>query len=76
MDLGDKKIQICVLDARGRKVREGSVTNTAAALRKYFQPYVVVAMEMGRHSPSITRLLASLGCQVLIENFRKLRMNC
>jgi transposase len=76
MDLGDKKIQICVLDARGRKVREGSVTNTAAALRKYFQRYAgaVVAMETGTHSPWISRLLASLGCQVLIGNSRKLRM--
>lgn len=76
MDLGDKKIQICVLDARGRKVREGSLTNTAAALRKYCQRYAgaVVAMETGTHSPWISRLLASLGCQVLIGNSRKLRM--
>jgi len=76
MDLGDKKIQICVLDARGRKVREGSVANTAATLRKYFQRYAgaVVAMETGTHSPWISRLLASLGCQVLIGNSRKLRM--
>lgn len=76
MDLGDKKIQICVLDARGRKVREGSLTNTAAALRKSCQRYAgaVVAMETGTHSPWISRLLASLGCQVLIGNSRKLRM--
>ncbi len=39
MDLGDKKIQICVLDHRGRKVREATVSNTPAALRKYFQRY-------------------------------------
>jgi transposase len=75
MDLGDKKHQICVLDETGVAVAEVAVDNTAAAVSKYFRKYVgaVVAMETGTHSPWISRLLASLGCRVLVGNARKLR---
>jgi transposase len=56
-------------------VAEVMVDNTATAIGKYFRKYVgaVVAMETGTHSPWISRLLASLGCRVLVGNARKLR---
>lgn len=75
MDLGDKKHHICVLDEAAGEVTEVTVDNTATALGKYFRKYAgaVVAMETGTHSPWISRLLASLGCRVLVGNSRKLR---
>jgi len=75
MDLGDRKHQICVLDEAGDKVAQVSVDNTATPLRKYFGQYAgaLVAMETGTHSPWVSRLLASLGCRVLVGNSRKLR---
>jgi transposase len=56
-------------------VAEVAIDNTATAIRKYFRTYAgaLVAMETGTHSPWISRLLASLGCQVLVGNSRKLR---
>jgi hypothetical protein len=49
MDLGDRKHQICVLDAAASKVAEVTIDNTATALRKYFSKYAgaLVAMETG-----------------------------
>jgi len=75
MDLGDRKHQLCVLDEAGGKVAEVTVDNAATALGKYFRKHAgaVVAMETGTHSPWISRLLASLGCRVLVGNARKLR---
>jgi transposase len=75
MDLSDKKNQVCVLNQQGEKVLERSITNTSKSIQKLFKQYAgaTVAIETGTHSPWISRLLASLGCQVLIGNSRKLR---
>jgi transposase len=75
MDLGDKfHITVC-FDSQGNELEVGKVTNTKAAIRKYFSRYKgsTVAIEAGTHSPWISRLLEQIGCRVFVGNPRKLR---
>jgi transposase len=75
VDMGDKKHNICVLDAEGKVLRRTTVTNTAQAVRKYFGKLEPcrVAMEAGTHSGWVSRILEELGHEVLVGNPRKLR---
>lgn len=75
MDLGDKNNTVCVLNAAGEVVLREQLVNTKESLMKFFKQYQgsVVAVEAGTHSPWISRLLESLGCEVLVGNARKLR---
>lgn len=75
MDLGDKNNVVCVLNNSGIAISEQSVGNDAQSIQAYFTKYkgATVALEAGTHSPWISRLLTSLGCNVLVGNPRKLR---
>ena len=75
LDMGDKNHSICVLNAEGEVAERATVTNTAAAIRKYFGVLKPgrVALEAGTHSGWVSRLLEELGCEVLVGNPRKLR---
>lgn len=76
MDLGDKNNVICVLNAAGKPIKNLTIKNTEDALRSFFKTFkgAVVAIEAGTHSPWISRLLYTLGCDVLVGNPRKLRV--
>jgi len=76
MDMGDKKHNICILDAEGEVQSRETVTNTATAIRKYFGKLEScrVAMEAGTHSAWVSRILDELGHEVLVGNPRKLRV--
>lgn len=76
MDMGDKKHNICILDAEGNVVRRSTVTNTATAIRKYFGKLdpCRVALEAGQHSAWVSRILEEMGFEVLVGNPRKLRV--
>lgn len=76
MDLGDRYSHVCVLDARGRIVEEDRVRTDAQALRERFGAMkpATVAVEVGTHSPWVSRLLKELGHEVLVANAAKLRM--
>ncbi len=76
MDMGDKKHNVCVLDAEGDIQERGSVTNTAKSIEKYFSklPSCRVALEAGTHSGWISRILEEMGHEVLVGNPRKLRV--
>ena len=75
VDLGDTKHRYHVLDQAGNEIRRGSIPNCKAQLswlaRKY--PGARVAIEVGTHSPWISRHLAWEGCEVIVANARKLR---
>lgn len=75
MDLGDKKHDLCVLDAEGQVVERKTLSNTAEALTKYFSRCAscVVALEAGTHSGWISRLLESLGHKVIVAQPRALK---
>jgi len=74
LDLGDHSHHVCVMDATGQIVREGSLLNTRPALAKLMAefPRATIAMEAGTHSPWISRYLTELGATVLVANPRKL----
>ncbi len=67
LDLGDQRHWVGVLDAVGTPVREDSLLNERASLRKLLQTYpqALVALEAGTHSPWISRYLRELGATVL-----------
>lgn len=75
IDLGDKKHAICVLNAAGEIVEEQTITNTRESLTRLAKrcPKALVAIEVGSHSPWISRFLTELGCKVIVANSRKLR---
>lgn len=76
IDLGDKKHAICVVDQEGNIVAEFSIENRRRELAELSKNYPgsLVAMEVGTHSPWISRLLTGLGMNVVVANARKLRV--
>lgn len=76
IDLGNARHTICVLDASGEVFEERTIPNTRPSLTKLANQYpkAVVAMEVGTHSPWVSRWLKGEGCEVIVANPRKLRM--
>lgn len=77
VDLGDRMSQVCVLNRFGEVVREERVATTKSAMARALAPSRVgqcrIALEVGTHSPWVSRLLKALGHEVLVANPRKLR---
>ncbi len=75
VDLGDSKHAICITDKDGTILKEYSIANTRLQIDKLAQEYpkAIIALEVGTHSPWISRLLKSHGLTVLVANARKLR---
>jgi transposase len=65
-----------VLDETGQVQLEQRVRTTAKALREVFGalPRSRIALEIGTHSPWISRLLSELGNEVIVANARKVRL--
>jgi transposase len=77
IDLGDSHSHLFVLDlASGEVLEEGRIPCTPAAFRRRFagQPPARIAIEVGCHSPWVSRLLAEAGHEVVVANARKLRL--
>jgi transposase len=76
LDVGDRWSEVCVLDAGGTVRLTRRVRTTAPALEHWFgtHPASRVVLEVGTHSPWISRLLAALGHQVLVANAHQLRL--
>ena len=76
VDLGDRVSHFCVLDEEGGLVERGKVQTTQEGLRKRFEGPVRmrIALEVGTHSPWVSRLLKELGHEVLVANPRKTRL--
>ena len=75
MDLGDKRIHICILDGDGTIQKEFSIQTTSHALTRFLTRYTdcLVILEVGTHSPWISRLVESLGHEVIVANPRYTR---
>ncbi len=76
LDVGDRWSEVCVLDAGGTVRSTRRVRTTAPALEQWFgaQPGSRVVLEVGTHSPWVSRLLTSLGHEVLVANAYQLRL--
>lgn len=74
LDLGDRWSRYCMLNQEGEVIEEGRIQSTEAAFRQHFQdePRQRIALECGTHSPWVSRLLKTLGHQVIVANARKI----
>lgn len=75
VDLGDRKSVICRLDGEANVVERRPMTTTRANFEMYFSrmPRARVVIEIGTHSPWISRLLQELGHEVIVANPAKIR---
>jgi transposase len=76
LDLGDRNSWYCVVDEVGQIQLEQRVRTTAKALQEVFgtMPRSRIALEIGTHSPWISRMLSDLGHEVIVANARKVRL--
>ena len=77
MDLGDKYSNLCLIDTEsGELIEESRLRTTPEAMRRRFDSErpLHVAIEVGTHSPWVSRLLTECGHEVLIANPRKTRL--
>jgi transposase len=76
LDLGDRFSWLCVLDDAGEVIEEARIQTTERAFRSWFAKRAAmrVALEVGTHSPWVSRLLAGLGHEVIVANARHVRM--
>lgn len=78
LDLGDEYTHLCLIDTHsGEVIEEARVRTTPDALRRRFsseQGLLRVAIEVGTHSPWVSRLLQKCGHEVLVANARKVRL--
>lgn len=70
LDLGDRKSRTCEIDARGEVVREDGIATTPEGIGTYFggRERCRVVLEVGTHSPWISRQLEALGHEVVVAN--------
>jgi transposase len=76
MDIGDKTSRYCVLGDSGKQLWEGSVATTKKAMMQKFggMKRCRIAMEVGTHSPWLSRLLTKLGFEVIVANARQVKL--
>jgi transposase len=76
LDLGDRDSRYFVIDEAGAPVGEGSVRTTREALDALFARFSPreVALEVGGHSPWVSRLAESRGIRATVANARKLAL--
>ncbi len=76
LDVGDKSSYVYVVDGGGQVVCERTVPTKGPVMALFFSKYrgARVALEVGTHSPWLSRLLAGLGLEVIVANARKVRL--
>ncbi len=76
IDLGDRTSRYCALSDCGEVAKEASVATTKKGLTQVFAALKRsrIAIEVGSHSPWVSRLLKSLGHEVYVANPRQVRL--
>jgi hypothetical protein len=76
LDLGDRRSQAAVLDAGGVLIEERSVATTKEGMAEVFGQYggCRIVMEVGTHSPWVSRLFKERGFEVIVANPRQVRL--
>src|SRR5215510_6370174 len=76
LDVGDRFTHLCAVDERGEVVDEPRLATRPEDLSAYFagKPRCVVILEVGTHSPWISRLIERLGQEVIVANSRRVRL--
>jgi transposase len=76
LDLGDKYSEGCVVDASGEVVETFRVRTTQPALDRVLARFgkARVVLEVGTHSPWVSRRIAAQGHEVIVANPRRVRL--
>jgi transposase len=76
MDLGDKTSRYCVLNGDGEVVVEGSCPTTKKGMAQVFGAvaHCRMAIEVGTHSPWVSRELKKYGHEVIVANARQVKL--
>jgi transposase len=76
LDLGDKHTEACVVDGSGEVVETFRVRTTEPALDRALSRFEAsrVVLEVGTHSPWVSRRVTALGHEVVVANPRRVRL--
>jgi transposase len=76
LDTGDRSSCWCALSADGEVMARGEVITERQPLELFFGRITksLVALEVGSHSPWISRLLEELGHEVVVANARRVKL--
>jgi transposase len=76
LELGDRASWYCVLDDQGEVIGRDQVVTERQPLEVVFGkfPPSRVALEVGTHSPWVSRLLQALGHEVIVANARRVKL--
>ena len=76
LDLGDRTSRYCILDEAGEVVSEDQLPTSQTGLNTLFAKMASsrVALEVGTHSPWVSRHLAALGHEVIVANTHKVKL--
>jgi transposase len=76
MDLGDKTSRYCVLNGAGEVMGEGSCPTTKKGMAQLFgaMAHCRIAIEVGTHSPWVSRELKKFGHEVIVANARQVKL--
>lgn len=74
MDLGDRFTHVCVIDEEGAVAERRRVLTRPTSVRRLLAGYPPsrVVLEVGAHSPWVSRLVSELGHEVVVANPRRL----
>jgi hypothetical protein len=72
LDVGDDTTRVCAVDGDGEIVRESHLRTTPREIDIFFssQARTRVILEVGTHSPWMSRLIAKYGHEVIVANPR------
>jgi transposase len=76
MDLGDETSRYCLLSEEREILREGQVATTKAGMTGTFGRVgrARIAIEVGTHSPWVSRLLRSFGHELIVADPRHVKL--
>jgi transposase len=76
IDLGDRASCWCALNPEGEVVARGAVVTEKQPLKVLFGkiPASLIAIEVGTHSPWVSRTLKELGHEVIVANARQVKV--
>lgn len=76
LDTGDRRSEVCLLDPAGSVRKRFSFETSSGGLAKGLRGLgrVRVVLEVGTHSPWMSRQLESMGHEVIVANARRVRM--
>lgn len=76
IDIGDKTSHVAVIDCAGEWVESATIATTTAAFSRAFADHegARVVLEVGTHSPWISRVLRDRGFEVIVANPRRVRL--